>query len=51
MGCEEGTGAGDGVVTYQSWNCAGARPSLGCMVTYKMPGVALDAIAKANCDD
>ena len=37
--------------TYQSWNCASASPSFGCMVTYKMPGVALDAIAKANFDD
>jgi hypothetical protein len=37
--------------TYQSWNCASGSPSFGCMVTYKMPGVALDAIAKANCDD
>jgi hypothetical protein len=28
-------------VTYQSWNWAGGRPSLGCIVTYKMPRVVL----------
>jgi hypothetical protein len=30
--------------TYQSWNCASGKPSLGCIVTYKMPGVDLDAM-------
>ena len=33
-----------GVSTYQSWNCASGKPSLGCIVTYKMPGVDLDAM-------
>lgn len=31
-------------VTYQSWNRAAGKPSLGCMVTYRMPGVGLDAM-------
>jgi len=41
------------VSTYQSWNCASASPSLGCMVTYKMPGVLLDAmvICRPLCED
>lgn len=30
--------------TYQSWNWARGSESLGCIVTYNMPGVDLDAM-------
>lgn len=33
-----------GESTYQSWNCASDKPSLGCIVTYKMPGVDFAAM-------
>jgi hypothetical protein len=31
-----------GLTTYQSWNCASGKPSLGCIVTYRIPGVDLE---------
>lgn len=39
-------------LTYQSWNCASASPSFGCMVTYRMPGVDLEAMVMMEmyCD-
>ena len=33
-----------GMSTYQSWNCVSGSVSLGCMVTYRIPGVDLDAM-------
>jgi hypothetical protein len=36
------------ISTYQSWNCASGKPSLGCIVTYRMPCVDLDAMMDAG---